>query len=72
MALDYSWYPSDTIEGGYLVDFDREKLLFYSCDLELLDSLESDINLAWRGWEVICLDSYEGEFKKYCKEVIEV
>jgi hypothetical protein len=59
------WMDPVFAEGGYLVDFDRQRILLYSWDQAYLETALPLVERAWPQWIVEKVDEGVPEFKRY-------
>lgn len=59
------WMDPDFAEGGYLVDFDRRRILIYSWHNDLLERLMEDLKPAWPDWSIEAVEEGVPDFQRH-------
>lgn len=67
---DTDWMDSVWAEGGYLVDFERRKILLYSWDKTYLAGVMPELFKAWPGWELKMVNEGVPDFKEYVESLV--
>lgn len=63
------WYDEVLAEGGFLIDFDRRRLLAFSWDDASLRAAWPEIEAAWAGWTVEEVADGTADFLRYLAAV---